>query len=60
MTMPKKTRAHARLRILSNECGSAVIEYAMLAAGIGAMVAASIWSLGNTTHNLYASIVALF
>ena len=36
-------------RVARSEDGATVIEYAMIAAGIGAAVAATVYSLGTTT-----------
>ena len=33
-----------------DEDGATAIEYALIAAGIGAAVAATVWSLGTTTN----------
>ena len=43
-----------------DEQGATAIEYAMIAAGIGAALAATVFSLGSATHNLYQSVAALF
>jgi Flp pilus assembly pilin Flp len=49
-----------RARIAGNEQGATAIEYALIAAGIGAAVAATVWSVGSTTKNFYASLAAMF
>jgi pilus assembly protein Flp/PilA len=49
-----------RARIAGNEEGATAIEYALIAAGIGAAVAATVWSLGSTTRDFYASLAAMF
>jgi pilus assembly protein Flp/PilA len=49
-----------RKRMTGNEDGATAIEYALIAAGIGAAVAAAVWSLGSSTHNFYASLAAMF
>ena len=65
--MPMKAKAEsttprmsliARLsrRAAGNEDGGTAIEYALIAAGIGAAVAATVYSLGTSTANLYQSI----
>jgi Flp pilus assembly pilin Flp len=41
------------------EDGATAIEYAMIAAGVGAAVAATVYSLGTTTAGLYQSIANL-
>ncbi len=44
---------------IANEGGATAIEYALIAAGIGVAVAATVYSLGTTTKGLFASIAAL-
>ena len=63
--MPSKTKlsstlALLRARLVTDEEGATAIEYALMASGIGTAVAATVWSLGSTTHNLYASLAAMF
>ena len=60
----RKFSLRLRLAILSrraagSEDGATAIEYAMIAAGVGAAVAATVYSLGNTTAGLYQSIASL-
>ena len=43
-----------------DETGGTAIEYALIAAGIGATVAATVFSLGTTTANLFQSVANLF
>ena len=43
-----------------NEEGGTAIKYALIAAGIGATVAATVYSLGTTTASLYQSVANLF
>jgi Flp pilus assembly pilin Flp len=49
-----------RARVATDETGATAIEYGLIACGVGAAVAATVWSLGSTTHNLYASLAAMF
>lgn len=44
----------------TDQDGATAIEYALVASGIGAAVAATVWSLGSTTNSFYASLAALF
>jgi pilus assembly protein Flp/PilA len=44
----------------ADDPGATAIEYALIAAGIGAAVAATVWSLGSTTNSFYASLAAMF
>lgn len=46
-------------RVASDEDGGTAIEYALIAAGIGAAVAATVYSLGTTTAGLYQTIANL-
>jgi pilus assembly protein Flp/PilA len=44
----------------SNESGATAIEYALIAAGVGAAVASTVWSLGTTLTGLYTSVAGMF
>jgi Flp pilus assembly pilin Flp len=71
-TMPRKSEAsptpdsmRSQVSMLSeraagDEEGGTAIEYALIASGIGATVAATVYSLGTTTANLYQSVANLF
>jgi Flp pilus assembly pilin Flp len=48
-----------RGRMTTNQDGATAIEYALIASGIGAAVAATVWSLGATTASFYQSLAAL-
>jgi Flp pilus assembly pilin Flp len=54
------TLALLRARLVTDEQGATAIEYALMASGIGAAVAATVWSLGSTTKNFYSSLAAMF
>ena len=54
------TLALLRARVAADEEGASAIEYALVASGIGAAVAATVWSLGTTTNAFYASLANLF
>ena len=54
------TLALLRARMASDEHGASAIEYALIASGIGAAVAATVWSLGTTTAAFYQSLANLF
>jgi pilus assembly protein Flp/PilA len=45
-----------RARMAADEGGATAIEYALIASGIGAAVAATVWSLGSKTNALYTGI----
>jgi pilus assembly protein Flp/PilA len=49
-----------RSRFTTDENAATAIEYALIASGIGAAVAATVWTLGTTTKSLYSSIAAIF
>ena len=40
-------------RFLEDQQGATAIEYAMIAAGIGATIAATVWSLGSTLKEVW-------
>ena len=48
-----------RARLANDEQGATAIEYALIAAGIGAALAATITGLGSTINTLYQSIAAI-
>ena len=63
--MSKKTKlsftmAIMRQRLAADERGATAIEYAMIAAGIGVAIAATVTSLGSAVSNLYTSIASIF
>jgi pilus assembly protein Flp/PilA len=63
--MSKKTKlsltmAIMRQRLADDERGATAIEYAMIAAGIGVAIAATVTSLGSAVSNLYTSIASIF
>ena len=43
-----------------DEQGGTAIEYALIAAGIGVAVAATVYSLGTTTAGLYQTLANMF
>ena len=48
-------------RLLDDESGSTAIEYAMIAAGVGAAIAATVFSLGTAVkQQLYDKIAGIF
>jgi pilus assembly protein Flp/PilA len=49
-----------RARVVRDEAGATAIEYALIASGIGAALAATVYSLGSTTQGLYSRIASLF
>jgi pilus assembly protein Flp/PilA len=49
-----------RRRMAKDQDGATAIEYALIASGVGAAVAATVWSLGTTTAGLYQSLANMF
>jgi pilus assembly protein Flp/PilA len=49
-----------RRRMAKDQDGATAIEYALVASGVGAAVAATVWSLGSTTANFYQSLASMF
>jgi Flp pilus assembly pilin Flp len=47
-------------RLGSDHNGATAIEYALIAAGVGAAVATTVYGLGSTLNGFYASVAALF
>jgi pilus assembly protein Flp/PilA len=47
-------------RLGSDQNGATAIEYALIAAGVGAAVATTVYGLGSTLNGFYASVAALF
>ena len=52
--------APVRANLAGNEEGGTAIEYALIAAGIGVAVAATVYSLGTTTAGLYQTLANMF
>ena len=71
-TMPRQPEARPTLefarsqismlsrRAAGDEEGGTAIEYALIASGVGAAVAATVYSLGTSTATLYQSVSNLF
>jgi Flp pilus assembly pilin Flp len=50
-----------RRRVTGDEQGATAIEYALIAAGVGAAVSATVWSVGSTLKtNFYDSLATMF
>jgi Flp pilus assembly pilin Flp len=63
--MSKKSQLHLimtllRERLAADQQGATAIEYALIASGVGATVAATVYNLGSTTQGLYAHLSSLF
>jgi Flp pilus assembly pilin Flp len=60
-SMLRPTLALLRARIAEAKEGATAIEYAMVAAGVGAAVASTVWTVGSKLQtNFYDKIAALF
>ena len=53
---PSPTIAASVSRFLRDDSGATSIEYALIASGIGAVLAATIVNLGTTVKGLYTSV----
>jgi Flp pilus assembly pilin Flp len=49
-----------RGRLAGDQQGATAIEYALIASGVGAAVAVTVYNLGSTTHGLYSQLSSLF
>jgi pilus assembly protein Flp/PilA len=47
------------VRFRDDESGATAIEYAMIASGVGATVAATVYLLGNKVQNLFSNLNGL-
>jgi pilus assembly protein Flp/PilA len=43
-----------------DERGATAIEYALIAAGVGVAISATVWSLGSTVRDLYTQVQGIF
>jgi Flp pilus assembly pilin Flp len=55
-----QTVALLRRRLADNEDGATAIEYAIVASGVGAAVAATVYNLGSTTKAFFVHLTGLF
>ncbi len=53
---PRPTITSPLLRFLRDEGGATAIEYALIASGIAAAIAATVSSLGTSVQGLYTSV----
>ena len=52
--------ARAAARVMADERGATAIEYALIASGIGAAIAAIVFGVGGTVvNNLYGKVASL-
>jgi pilus assembly protein Flp/PilA len=62
MTIDTLTSSTGRqlARFYSDESGATAIEYAMVASGIGAFLAATVYTLGGKVKNLFVTLSNMF
>jgi pilus assembly protein Flp/PilA len=63
--MKPRSNLHATLELMrkgiaKDEQGATAIEYALIASGIGAAIAATVWSFGTSLKGVYDSVAAIF
>jgi pilus assembly protein Flp/PilA len=63
--MNPRSNLHATLELMRksltrDEQGATAIEYALIASGIGAAIAATVWSFGTSLKGVYESVAAIF
>ena len=59
-TPSRTSRIALSRRAAGDEEGGTAIEYALIASGVGAAVAATVYTLGTSTATLYQSVANLF
>jgi pilus assembly protein Flp/PilA len=59
-TTLRSTMALMRARLVADEQGATAIEYALIAAGIGVAIAATVTNLGSAVAALYQSVTTAF
>ncbi len=47
-------------RFCQDESGATAIEYGMIASGIGAFVAGTVYSLGGKVQNMFTTLLGMF
>jgi pilus assembly protein Flp/PilA len=48
-----------RQRLAKDEEGATAIEYALIASGIGAAIASTVWGFGSALSDVYQKVVAI-
>ena len=56
----RPNRRHQVVRFCADESGATAIEYAIIASGIGAFLAATVFALGGKVNTMFTSLSALF
>jgi pilus assembly protein Flp/PilA len=57
---PIPAAKHLARRFFADESGATAIEYAMIASGIGVVLAATVFMLGNSVKGLFTAVSAAF
>jgi pilus assembly protein Flp/PilA len=47
-------------RFFADESGATAVEYALVASGIGAFVAGTVWSLGSGVKGFFTTLAGMF
>jgi pilus assembly protein Flp/PilA len=55
-----ETLTRKMARFCADESGATAIEYAMVASGIGAFLAATVYQLGGKVKNLFTTLSGMF
>jgi pilus assembly protein Flp/PilA len=55
----RPTLALMRQRLAKDEEGATAIEYALIASGIGAAIASTVWGFGSALSDVYQKVVAI-
>jgi pilus assembly protein Flp/PilA len=53
------TAARTLDRFRSDDDGATAVEYALIASGVGAAIAATVWELGTNVKNFYTTLASL-
>ncbi len=56
LTMAQKVAS----RFFADESGATAVEYALVASGIGAFVAGTVWSLGSGVKGFFTTLAGMF
>jgi pilus assembly protein Flp/PilA len=59
-TTPASTVSRQLARFCSDENGATAIEYGMIASGIGAFLAATVYGLGDKVKALFTTLAGMF
>jgi pilus assembly protein Flp/PilA len=54
------TAGRTLARFCADRSGATAVEYALIASGVGAFVAATVFALGSSVNNLFTTLAGLF